>query len=217
MVAGKDGIIEEILILDGQAAVEKGDVVAKGDVLISGIVIPQPSPYDFSEVEKELTPYLVRARGIVKARVWYEGYGECKLREEKTIFTGRERRTIHLITPWQKFRLYDSNKEKYILSEEKGNDKIINTPLGNFGITWGAKREQKIDTRELTEKEATRIAKDIAMNSLYDKIKRSDEVSDSKVEVLSSPSESILRIRVLVETIENIAVAEPINNGENGN
>lgn len=217
IVAGKDGIVEEILVLDGQAAVDKGDVVAKGDVLISGIVIPQPSPYDFSEEEKDVTPYLVRARGVIKARVWYEGYGECKMREEKTVLTGRESRTVGLITPWREFHIYSSNQEKYIVSQEKGNDKIVNTPLGRFGFTWVVKKEQKVEKKELTEQAATRIAKEIAMNSLYSKIKKSDEISDSRVEVLSSPSESILRIRVLVETVENIAVAEPINNGGNGN
>ena len=75
LIASQDGVIEEIIVLDGQARVKEGDTVAKGDVLVSGLVIPEINPYMPPEANQNLDPYLVRARGIVKARVWFEGYG----------------------------------------------------------------------------------------------------------------------------------------------
>jgi hypothetical protein len=52
--------------------------VASGDILISGVVFPEVSPYIVVDPEQENSsatmPYTVRARGQVEARVWYEGY-----------------------------------------------------------------------------------------------------------------------------------------------
>ncbi|MEN6460319.1 MAG: sporulation protein YqfD, partial [Syntrophomonas sp.] len=88
MVAAKSGIIKEVLVLDGQAAVKEGDVVARGDILISGIVFPSVNPFMEGENLPPEKPYQVRARGSVKAQINYQGYGECRLKSEKTRLTG---------------------------------------------------------------------------------------------------------------------------------
>ncbi len=72
MVAVCDGIIEDVLVRRGTAAVKAGDAVCKGDILI----------YGFSGQEG------VAADGIVTARLWGEGYGECALKEEKEALSG---------------------------------------------------------------------------------------------------------------------------------
>lgn len=56
IVADRDGVIEEISVKSGSAAVKIGDVVKRGDVLISGVV------------ENENGSYLCRAEGIVRAQ-----------------------------------------------------------------------------------------------------------------------------------------------------
>jgi len=215
IVAQKDGIVKEILVLDGQANVKEGDVVARGDVLISGIVFPEPSPYNFEDVEQECIPYVVRARGVVKAQVWYEGYGECNLHEENRVFTDKEKRTVYIKSPWYDFRLYGDAKNGFKMSEQTESRKVLYTPVGEFELLTVSDKEQKIEITEYTEKEAARIAREKALKTLQDKIAESQVISDTKIEVLSAPSESILRIKVGVETIENIAAARPINNGEN--
>ncbi len=217
LLASKDGIIEEVLVLEGQVKVQEGDAVARGDVLISGIVFPQPNPYMPSELNQDLDPYLVRARGIVKARVWYEGYGECRLYQEAKLFTGQEKRIVYIKTPRNEFRIFGDDKKGFKLFETSETNKNINTPLGQFSIINVVEKEQVVEIQEYTEQEATRIAKEKALETLHTKIDKSQKISDSKIEVLSSPSESVLRIKVAVETIEDIALAEPINKGENGN
>ncbi|MDF2929591.1 MAG: sporulation protein YqfD [Anaerospora sp.] len=65
----------EIIALAGQPAVKKGDTVRKGDVLIKGIApdIAPTSPNQPAQSAPITTPpQLVKASGIVKARVWYE-------------------------------------------------------------------------------------------------------------------------------------------------
>jgi len=66
VVAEADGVITHIEPELGDAAVQEGDVVAKGDVLISGTVTMEPPKYS------ELSPryYQTHARGRVWARTW---------------------------------------------------------------------------------------------------------------------------------------------------
>ncbi len=96
IVAKKAGLVKEVLVLVGNPAVREGDTVVPGQILISGI-IPHPeeqsgeagSP-DGNQVAPPLTipPAYVHARGVVRARVWYEGYAEVPLLEEGVRETG---------------------------------------------------------------------------------------------------------------------------------
>lgn len=73
LIAGCDGIIEDILVRRGTAAVNPGDAVCKGDILIYGWQGGQA----------------VAADGIVTARLWGEGYGECAYKEEGLELSGK--------------------------------------------------------------------------------------------------------------------------------
>ncbi len=61
--ANRNALIEDVLIKHGQAVVEHGDTVQKGELLVSPLADG-------------------RADAIIKARVWYEGYGEAPLQEQ---------------------------------------------------------------------------------------------------------------------------------------
>ena len=55
------------------------------------------------------------------------------------------------------------------------------------------------------------------MKSLLKKMGNDKKIVDQKKRLLSSPSDSIIRVQLSVETIEDIARAEPINVSPNGN
>lgn len=66
IVAEADGVVTHIEPELGEAAVREGDVVAKGDVLISGAVAMPPPKYS----ELPTRYYQTHARGRVWARTW---------------------------------------------------------------------------------------------------------------------------------------------------
>lgn len=69
IIASKDGIIEEIIALRGEALVEPGQTVSEGDVLITGKIMLGHEPDGEEEGSDTL---FVHAEGIVRARVWYQ-------------------------------------------------------------------------------------------------------------------------------------------------
>lgn len=93
IVAARDGLITQVVPFVGTPVVQEGETVHRGQVLISGDpalgrqlqVTPEVIRVDTAGGGSERV-YL-RADGIVKARVWYEGHGEAssvRYREELT-------------------------------------------------------------------------------------------------------------------------------------
>jgi similar to stage IV sporulation protein len=217
LLASQAGVIEEIIVLDGQARVKEGDAVAKGDLLISGLVIPEANPYMPPEASHTLNPYLVRARGIVKARVWIEGYGECSFYQESRVFTGRKEHRIYLDTPWNEFKIFGDDKIEFTLYQSSEKINIINTPWGCFQLSKVLLQEERLEKKQYTEDEARQIAEKKALEILQKKLDKSETISHPKIEVLSAPSESVMRVKAAVEIIREIAQTKPIKEGENGN
>lgn len=80
LVALHDGQIERIEVYDGNVTVKKGDVVRRGELLVSGV-------YDAPEGSTLRT---TRACGEVFARTVHEYSVEIPLLYEKKVYTGRE-------------------------------------------------------------------------------------------------------------------------------
>ncbi len=214
IVASKDGVIEEILLLEGQTNAQEGEAVSKGDILISGIIFYQPNTNlaggDETEI-KEMPPEIVRARGIVRARVWYEGYGECERTSKKVVYTGRESRQVVIRTPWRDIALMGAGDPGFEQFSKKISNKEVDSPLGSFGWLDMTAREKKTIVRHIRENEAVKTAREKAIRNLHGKMADHERPQDLKVEILSSPSDPVLRCKVAVEFIEDIAKAEPIN------
>lgn len=214
IVAAKDGVVEEILLLEGQKNVEEGETVTKGDILISGIKFYQSENIiqvgDDNEGE-EIPPETVRARGIVRARVWYEGYGECNRVSKKTIYTGKQNRQIMIKSPWKEFIVYGDKETGFQQFDQKLKSKEFKSPWGAFGWTNVINKEKNTIVTQISENEAVRIAREKAVENIRNKMIPDQHRQDLKNEVISSPSDPILRCRVSIEVIEDIGRAEPIN------
>jgi similar to stage IV sporulation protein len=214
IVAAKDGVVEEILLLEGQKNVEEGEAVTKGDILISGIKFYRPENIiqggDETEGE-EIQPETVRARGIVRARVWYEGYGECNRVSKKIIYTGGQNRQIMIKSPWKEFIVYGDKETGFQQFDQKIKSKEFKSPWGTFGWTNVVNKEKNTIITQISENEAVRIAREKAVENIKNKMNPGQHRQDLKNEIISSPSDPVLRCRVSIEVIEDIARAEPIN------
>ncbi|AJQ27235.1 sporulation protein YqfD [Pelosinus fermentans JBW45] len=204
IVAVKDGVITEIIALSGQSVVKKGDTVKKGDVLIKGV------SYEGAMVDSTtINPpqQKIRAKGIIKARVWYESYGESELLTTVHERTGRQEIGVDLRVGQQEFQLkkvavkpgdlveVDTFKKK--LFWWRNHDIIVESTIS----TYYELDEKKV---EIGIEEAKEQSKSRAFTSLQSLIPETAHVLSRNIEVLQMPEKNLIRVKVNVETVEDI-------------
>lgn len=79
IISSKDGVVSSISATNGKRVVGVGDVVSKGDLLISGIIGSRDEGYKF-----------MHSSGNVMARTWYEKSVKIPLFKENYALTGKK-------------------------------------------------------------------------------------------------------------------------------
>ena len=206
LVAKRGGIVEEVMVLDGTAMVQKGETVGAGNILISGTIIPQGEYPD----DMIPPPRLVKAQGVVKARVWYEGYGEHPLLEEKTVPTGASAESISLETPWGKWDI-KRPQQSFTSFEVQKSGQVLKTPWGK--ISWKRETfwETRVQTEEFDPEVALEIARQQALANLREEIKGAEKILSTKTRLISSASDNIIRVKAEAEVLEDICRPQPLN------
>jgi len=169
LIADRNGIIQSIRVFAGTPAVEPGDVVQKGDVLIRG-----------TERSRDEQQTAVRADGVVLARCWDSFTVTMPLTEIRSTETGREHRSMRIHTPW--FDWPSATEQPDFLAS---NLYITQTPVaGAFfpvflqTLTYReASMEYVPRDAEQVKKEASEAALKLLKNALF-----GDEIIDKWVD-----------------------------------
>ncbi len=206
VVAAKDGVVTEIIVIAGQAAVKKGDTVKRGDILIKGFVDDSP-PVPGQVPIITLPAKLVRAGGIVKARVWYESYGEAALTQEVLRRTGRQAVAVTLrvggrelalkTVPPQPFTRFEAEAVHKKLPGGRNSDFTVESTINIF-------HELVAETYDISAEQARDLARGKALAAVQDLIPGGAQVLAREVAALPPAEPRLVRVKVSVETIEDI-------------
>jgi len=221
IVAAKDGIIEEILVLSGEAKVAEGDTVRKGDILISGVIFPEDEENEpqrtndgkiTNDEEQKREPMRFRARGIVRALVWYEAEKTVPLIEERSRPTGRKKELLVLRfggkemilkggkgVPYKNYRYMKRSWKIPRIGKT-----IIPAELA-FETYWEIKKEKVYHSMA----EARDIAVTRAEKEISGKLKPETKVISRKVNV-KSLEEKRIHVVLIVEALEDITRFVPM-------
>ncbi len=200
IVASKDGIIDKMVVLEGQPAVNVGDTVRKGQLLVSGVI---------EDTETSSIRY-VHAMAQVIGRTWYEGKGSCS--RSKTITKRTGRKAVCKYMDFGKWVLeYDIEEipfKKYEVEEKKiqmfGEGRF-------FPISMLIKEYYEVE--ELPQSVQLEIMKQKAQEKAWEqveeKIPSHVKIVDKRMKCDMIDGESIEAI-VYVEVLEDIALQKEI-------
>lgn len=142
VVAARDGIVERIVTRAGTPVVTPGQLVRKGQVLISG-----------EERTGGGLTRAVAARGSVYARVWDAAAVQTPLYETETVYTGRTQETCQIVCPW--FSLLPDAPEMF----EHRDVAVRELPLGGFFLPLTIRSETRLEAQYTSQRRSLEALK----------------------------------------------------------
>ncbi|MHB8125628.1 MAG: sporulation protein YqfD [Desulfitobacteriaceae bacterium] len=200
LVASKPGLVQEVMVIQGQPQIHEGETVRAGQLLISQEpILNGPTAKNNSQQ--------TAAKGFVRGRVWYSGQAMVPLVEDKVVESGRQAkgwgikigpRVIMITTPNSPF--------------SQVNQEVVGTPL----LSWRNWRfpVEVISIRykelcqvhiERSSSEARQLAEKLALTEVYKKIPKGVGILEEAVRVMPH-TDGQEKVRVEIETYEDLAV-----------
>jgi len=199
IVASKNGIIEKILVLNGDGVVKDGDTVKKGQLLVSGTIIREGLPERY-----------VHSMAEVNARTWYEDVEEIPFEQIEYKKTGRTFTTYSMEIIKKKierakkvpFEDYNKNsKDIYILS--------FGSYVFPIKLTVTKYEELVPLTKIISEEEAKTICEERLNTKIKLQLPENAVILNSRIEYFTN--EKSLIGKIYVEVLENIGVKVKID------
>lgn len=190
VVAAKDGIIDKMIVLDGQAVVSEGQTVKKGQLLISGII----------EHPNTIGVRYVHSMGKIIARTWYEETVELSLKEPFRQRTGR-RSEIRYIG-WERLKI------PYMKEEVPFLDFDLEVKQDGFFILEIYHETEEIYW-ERNKHKAKQMLEELANQKVRKKIPMGAKIVDKKLKYDMIGSEKLIAV-IYAEALEDIGMQQDI-------
>ena len=197
LVATKSGVINDILVSEGEVKVNINDYVREGDTLVSGIIT-------YNEEDKRYTC----ASGRIYATTWYTASVSIPLEYKEYVETGKKKYNI----VWE----VDGNKKRIL----KDRFTSFNSSLSNilrvfdFNLYVETQRETEEVIKTYTEEEALSVGINKAISSIQVTLGEFDEIIDKKV-LKKYANNSTMDIEVFIIVKELISTEKEIILEEN--
>lgn len=200
IVANRDGVIKSVITKAGQVKVKSGEMVSKGDVLISGTITSE---------SKDIMAYQVHAIGNIFATTWYEKTCPVETIIREKVRTGKVKNkySLGLFTKRIKLFFEKVSPESYEKVEMKkklsfGKDLVL-----PFEFITDKYFEQEVIQKEIGLDEAKQLAIDKAYNEASEDIPEDVEIIKTNTTFFEDET-GRLNADVIIECTEDIGKAE---------
>ena len=203
VVAASDGLVVQVMAASGWPVVRPGDVVRRGQVLISGRP-PLGAPPDARSV---------RAAGVVYARVWAEGFAETGLELTVERPSGRQARGL-LVTagPWQIG--LGAVEPPFVRFRTEVRHRRLPGPLAALPLRWDhvTHRELALERFAVDLEQARRLVEERALEQAASHLGPTPEVLTQRLSTWEEPTgdgQALVRSRAVIEAIQDISAFTP--------
>ena len=205
-VASTDALITELMPRYGKPMVKIGDVVRKGDVLISGM----------SETMTGEIRYM-HADGIVKGRTWYEIDGEYHHTRYDRYLTGKEQKRYTFTAFGNAYPIFRKNETTFKLYEHSKNEQKLKIFKKTLPISFTIDTYCEIIENgvEISDAEVIDTAVSVLGENLFNSLKDKKELTViEKTHTYQTLDNGNIYVKVRFECSEDIAEYKPIEHPE---
>ena len=199
IVADKECMITKINAQNGTAAVEVGDIVKVGDVLVNGYLEGKYTGIRY-----------VHAIADIEAKVWYSKKEKINLNQQVPTETGNTEEKYSLIINNFKINFYKtlSKFENYDTINESKRLKLFSNFYLPIEILKTINKEYVIEDVTYTEQELIEISKQRIEEELKSQIQNQENIVNEQVNTYAS--DGYIEIEVIYEVLETIGVEDKI-------
>lgn len=195
MVATKNGIVQKIITRSGTPQVREGDVIKKGDILVSGILTIKG---DFDDI---LEKRPVVADADIICRTYYDYYEKFPMKYIKKIYTNNKKKGYYVSISEKKLILYNPSNS-YLKYDIIVNENTVHvTPSFYLPFRYGTitTREYEDITEQYAEEEAISIAKN-RLKRYFDQLIENDVlITENNVKITIENDYCIAQGRIIVD------------------
>lgn len=195
MVATKNAIVKEIITRAGTPQVKVGEVVKKGDILVSGVVTV------LGDFEVILNKKPIVADADIICKTYYEYYDSFPLKYIDKTYTSNDKKGYYITILGGKLFLYNprNSYDKYDIIVNENTLHITDSfylPF-RYGTITTREYSEKIETYQ--EEEATSIAK-AKLKRYFDRLEENNVlIKENNVTITIDNNSCITQGRILVE------------------
>ena len=191
IVAEADGIVTHIEPEQGDAAVQEGDTVLAGEVLISGTVTMEPPKYS----DLPTRYYQTHARGRVWARTWRTLTAQIPLEANTKVYTGEDRKVWSLKFLDRRIEIFGNSSISWPFYDKITIVRQLTLPGERalpISLIQESYRAYDLESRELDREAAQRLLEEqlkdrlerlIGEDGQIDSIRFSAKVEDGQLKV----------------------------------
>lgn len=211
LIAAKEGLVQEIMVIQGEPQVHEGQLVREGQVLIKATGGMKEYTFDISDQQqdgsKEEVTSVPVAKGFVRGRVWYNEEVRVPLIENVEEKSGRasngwgikiNNRVIMITNQKSPYEKSMKQTETYQLPSWRN---------WNFPVEVIKVHYQELQSRQIkrTVYEAREYGEKLAKEKLMERIPTDAEIMKEKVRIIGT-GKGVEHIRFEIETFEELAV-----------
>lgn len=197
IVADKKAIITKISVQNGTAAVEVGDIVEEGKILVNG----------YLEGKYTGTRY-VHSSATIEAKVWYTKNKKNSLTQSVKVLTGEEEKKYGLKFKKNQINFYKilSKFEKYDTINENKKMMLFSNFYLPFELVKTTNKEYVLQEVTYTEEEVVNMLVKEAEAELLQEIENKQNIVNKNINTYSK--DDCIEVEVTYEVLENIGIEQ---------